>query len=211
MTALRYLVAIATVGIFATQDAFVPAQYKAGTLPRVPDHAVGAGEVILDVSVNRSGGVSDIKVARSTPPFTDLVSAAVRNWQFQPARGSQPVDSTVLVAAVFRPPTINTPTIGRPPTDMATMSPEAPFPLTMLTPPYPPRAIGNHLVLVEVRVGTGGNVADAKVIGSTSGFDDAALKAARQWTFRPAEVGGERVSAFAYLMFGFREPVTITH
>src|SRR5215831_17852796 len=108
MAALRSLVAIAFVGILAAQDTIVPAQYRSGSVPAVPNHAVGGGEVILDVSVNRSGGVSNIKVARSTPPFTDLVSAAVQRWQFQPARGSQPVDSTVLVAAVFRPPTINT-------------------------------------------------------------------------------------------------------
>jgi len=210
MRAATFVMAIAAAGLVAAQPAFVPAQYKSGAVPGVPDHAVGGGEVILDVSVNRSGGVSDIKVARSTPPFTDLVSAAVQRWQFQPARGSQPVDSVVLVAAVFRPPTINTPTIGKPPTDTSTMSPDGPFPLTMVTPSYPARAIGNRLVLVEVRVGTGGNVADAKVIGSTSGFDDAALDAARRWSFRPAEVGGARVSAFAYLMFGFREPVTMT-
>jgi TonB family protein len=138
------------------------------------------------------------------------VSTAVRGWQFQPARGSQPVESTVLVAAVFRPPAIYAPEPGKPPADTSTMVPDAPFPLTMVTPPYPPRAIDNRLVLIEVQVGTGGNVADAKVIGRTSGFDDAALNAAQRWTFRPAEVAGVRVSAFAYLMFGFRRPVTIT-
>ena len=211
MAAVRYLFAIAFVGSLAAQDTFIPAQYRSGAVPPVPDHAVGGGDVILDVSVNRSGGVSDIKVARSTPPFTDLVSTAIRGWQFQPARGPQPVDSTVLVAAVFRPPTINTPTQGKPPTDTSTMSPEAPFPLTMVTPPYPVHAVDNRLVLVEVRVGTGGNTSDAKIIGSTSGFDDAALDAARRWTFRPAEVGGARVTSLAYLMFGFRRPVTTVH
>lgn len=202
--------AIGAVALLSLQDAIVPAQYRSGALPPVPDHAVGGGEVILNVSVNRSGGVSDIKVARSTPPFTEIVSAVVRGWQFQPARSPQPVNSTVLVAAVFRPPTLNAPTLGKPPTDTSTASPEAPFPVTMVTPPYPPHAVDNRLVLIEVRVGTGGNVADARTIGSTSGFDDAALDAARRWTFQPAEVGGARVTSLAYLMFGFRQPVTFT-
>lgn len=204
------VMAIASAWLVAAPPAFVPAQYRSGSLPGVPDHAVGAGVVILDVTVNRSGGVSDIKVARSTPPFTDLVSTAIRGWQFQPARGPEPVDSTVLVAAVFRPPAIYAPELGKPSADTSMTSPAAPYPLAMVTPPYPPQAIDNRLVLVEVQVGTGGNVADAKVIGTTSGFDDAALKAAQRWTFQPAEVAGARVSAFAYLMFGFRRPVTDT-
>ena len=46
------------------------------------------------------------------------------------------------------------------------------------------------------------------MIGSAAGFDSAALDAARGGCFRPARYRGESVPAYAYLIFGFRAPVT---
>jgi TonB family protein len=63
-------------------------------------------------------------------------------------------------------------------------------------------------VLVEVHVAAAGAVTSADVLGAASGFDDAALRAARSWTFRPAEVAGAPAPAVAYIIFGFRQPIT---
>jgi TonB family protein len=85
-------------------------------------------------------------------------------------------------------------------------SDDIPFPTSLEVPNYPPNAIGSAYVLVEVEVGESGSVSSAKTIGETTGFDSAALQAARAWTFRPASRDGRLVSAFAYLVFAFRQP-----
>lgn len=73
----------------------------------------------------------------------------------------------------------------------------------------PPLARDSGIVLIEVRVDTGGGVADAKVIRSARPFDKPALDAARRWTFRPARVRGTSVVTLAYIAFAFRQPVTV--
>jgi TonB family protein len=115
-----------------------------------------------------------------------------------------------FVAGIFRPPTLNAPTLGERPRDVAAPSNETPFPLMTATPRYPPLARDDGIVLVEARVDTGGGVADAKVIRSARPFDEPALDPARQWTFRPARLRGTSVATLAYIAFAFRQPVTVT-
>jgi TonB family protein len=74
-------------------------------------------------------------------------------------------------------------------------------------PPYPPNARGSGVVLIEARVDASGKVAEATVIGSAGVFDGPALAAARRWQFRPASIRGRTTTTFAYLLFGFAEPV----
>ena len=208
MTRFPHLLASAAISVAALQSSTTPAQYRSGPLPTIPTHAVGGGEVVLEVRVTRSGSVNGVTVLRTTAPFTDLLSTAVQAWRFQPAQKDGPVESAVLVAAVFRPPTFDAPTLGKGASNVATPGREIPFPTKMVTPLYPPRAIDNLAVLVEARIGSSGNVTDAKIVGRTSGFDDAAVKAAREWIFRAAESESGPVPSIAYIVFGFRQPVT---
>lgn len=220
---VRDLFGCAAAIAMAGQGGFVPAQYREGALPQIPIQALGGGEVFVELSVSSSGGVSGVRTLRATPPFTEAVNDAVRSWQFRPAeeevepeagkpvepKPRKRVESTVLVAGIFRPPTLNTPTSGEPPRNVASASSGTPFPLTTVTPRYPPLARDSGIVLIEVRVDTGGGVADAKVIRSARPFDEPALDAARRWTFRPARVRGKAVTTLAYIAFAFRQPVTV--
>ena len=193
------------------QDQFVPAQYRGGSLPPIPFQAVGGGEVVLELSVSSSGAVSSVRILRATPPFTDVLDQAARRWQFAPAEdgvGRRAVDSRVLVFGTYRPPTLNTPTLGTLPTDVAAASDQIPFPVTTVTPAYPPLALESGMVLIEALVDARGVVTDAKVISSSPAFDGPALDAARQWRFRAARIRGVAVETFAYLAFAFRQPVT---
>ena len=203
---------------------YLPAQYRSGAPPVVSIQAVGGGDVLLEISVSRDGDVTSVKTLRATPPYTDALSAAARGWQFLPAeqeiepkageppvspRPRERVDSTVLAAGVFLPPTINTPTLGEAPKDLARpSSPETPYPISTTRPIYPPRALMGGVVVVEVRVTPDGRVADAAVVSSAPSFDQVALEAARQWTFRPGRVRGVAVEKLAYIVFAFRQPLT---
>ncbi len=207
MTRLPCLVAGVAMTVAALKPSASPARFRSGPLPPIPTHAVGAGEVLLEVLVTRSGSVGDVTVLRSTPPFTQLMATAVEAWRFQPADNQGPVEARVLVAALFRPPAIASPTLGTAATNVAAPGREIPFPTKMVPPPYPPQAVDNRAVLVEAGVGPSGNVTEAKSVGAASGFDDAAVQAARAWLFRPAESASGPVSSIAYIVFGFRQPV----
>jgi TonB family protein len=144
------------------------------------------------------------------------VAAPVQGWRFAPAQDTDDpkvplhdVASTVLVAAVFRPPTLlNGPVAGNPPKDVDAASAATPFPASIVVPAFPPKALASGLVLIEADVDPAGAVSDARVLVSASGLDQAALDAARQWTFRAARLHGRAASSVAYLIFGFRQPVT---
>src|SRR5207342_1949150 len=86
MTTKSYLVACAAAIVVAAPEGRVPARYRSGPLLQVP--------------VTRGGIVNAIDVARSAATFTEVMTAAVRGWRFQPAEDNGPVDSKVLVAAV---------------------------------------------------------------------------------------------------------------
>jgi protein TonB len=114
----------------------------------------------------------------------------------------------VLVAGIFRPPILRQgPALGSPPATTGVASREVPSPIAPVNPDYPPRVLGDGVAVVEVLVGRDGRVESATLVNSAGGFDAAALEAARKWTFRPAERNGAPVTAYAYLVFGFREPV----
>jgi TonB family protein len=214
------MVVLAGSAIVAAQAGFVAAWYVSGELPAAPAMAVSGGEVFLEVLVAPDGHVDSIRTLRTTPPFTDVVIAAVRGWWFEPATDAaapsaaptasliNPVAAPVFVAAIFAPPDLNGPTLGQPPKDVLSASDDAPMPAAAIPAAYPPLAVGGGAVLVEVMINGTGVVTGARVKASSPAFDAAALAAARAWSFRPARRHGNAVTTHAYLMFVFRQPIT---
>lgn len=200
-----------------------PAALRSGSVPIIPVLAVSGGEVVLEVDVTRDGAVSAVKPLRSTPPFTDAVASAVRAWQFAPAEDAllpeagQPVDmktrrpmaSKVLVLALYRPPAIFEGTLGEPPKNVGTPSENVAVPTSPATMPgYPPNALFNGVVLVELGVTAEGAVKGAKVIRGAAPFDRLALEATTTLGFRPPRVHGRSAAANVYVAVGFRQPIT---
>lgn len=188
---------------------FTPARRLSGSLPSSPPPTVvGWIEEVVEVEVDARGFVDRATLLRGTARGQSVVVPAVADWRFQPATDQTgPVAARVLVAAMFRPPSLyDGPAPDAPLIDFAEPSSEVPFPTQTPRPQYPPNATGDAVVLVEVAVDTEGRVASTTIVGGRSGFDQAALTAARGWTFRPARHQGQPVLAFAYLIFGFRQP-----
>ena len=220
---LTILAACLTVGVVA-QPSWKPPKLLDGPLPSTPVLAVSAGEVFIEVTLTDAGLISDLTTLRTTPPFTQSVLDALRDWRFQPAEEAiptvpgnprsvvmRPVKSKVMVACVFRAPTLNTPTVGVPPKTVNSAAEDVAAPLSTVPPLYPPRSLFDGTVLVQVTVGVDGRVVNATILRSAAGFDESALTAARQWTFRPARIHGRPEETFAYIVFAFRQPVTSRH
>jgi len=181
---------------------------------RPPVMTVGAGEVVLEVTVGAEGNVKGIERLRTTAPFTDLVTSAVEGWRFVPASivkggSAEPIESRVLVVALYRPPALYMGhTLGEPIRDVGRPSGETPSVAALIAPPYPPNIKGDATVMLEVEL-AGGSVGNVRVLRSGGGFDEAAIDAVRGWRFSPPRVPGP-ARTYAYVILGFREPMAPT-
>jgi TonB family protein len=186
-----------------------PAKRLSGTVPPPPPpNSIGWTEETMELDVDAAGRVVDVTRLQGAEE-SSLVAPAVTDWTFRPAldRGS-PVRSHVLVAAMFRPPVVyDAPAAGAAAVALAAPSSDVPVPIETTRPPYPALAVADAVVLVEVLVGANGGVQAASVASGSPGFADAALSAARAWSFRPAGRNGRPVPTYAYLVFGFRRPL----
>src|SRR4029077_17915439 len=72
----------------SAQPSFSPARLQTGSVPPLPALAVGGGQVLLELSVGADGRVTDVKPLRTTPPFSEMLTQAVRDWRFSPAQDS---------------------------------------------------------------------------------------------------------------------------
>jgi len=209
----------ATLGLtLLAQPRYTPARFEGGATPGLAPMAVGGGQVIVELGLEANGTVKTAKALRSTPPFTQLLLDSVRFWRFTPATEesistdgkattARRIPSKVIVAAVYRAPALQGATQGERPKDTGPVSADVAYPTTIREPVFPPTAPFGGVVMIEVRVTGSGAVADARVIHSAAGFDAPALDAARQWRFRPARLKGGG-DTYAYLVFGFPQPVT---
>jgi outer membrane biosynthesis protein TonB len=75
-------------------------------------------------------------------------------------------------------------------------------------PAYPANAIGDAAVILQASVGADGSVGEIVTAYGAPPFIAAAVEAARQWRFRPAVANGVPAATIAYLVFGFRQPVS---
>lgn len=209
------LLSAALLATALAQDPFVPARLIRGDLPPLPPPTViGGGQVLIEVLIDPSGRPVRATILRTTPPYEQALTAAVMRWQFEPAEavladGTQAaVASRVLVAAVYRPPTLyNGPTLGEASRDLGGPSPDIPYPSAIAVPPYPPLALAGSVVMFELIVDEGGSVARLRPIISDPGFDSAAMDGVWSWKFRAANRDGRPVRSVAYVIFGFNQPV----
>jgi len=216
---IALITAVVLVTTLSAQAPYAPARYARGAAPVLPAMTVGGGQAFLELTIRSNGTVESVRPIRSTPPFTQVLSEAVAGWQFTPALedamdadgkpvGPRNVPSKVMVASMFRAPTLLTPTPGEQPVDVGAPAADVAYPSYTQEPPYPPQALAAGLVLIEASVDTSGRVSAARVIASSPAFDQAALDAARRWRFKPARIKGRATSTYAYLVFGFAQPVT---
>jgi TonB family protein len=199
------------------QERFASARLLSGDAPPLPAQNITGGQVLIEAAVDRTGSISGTTVLRTTQPFEGLVTEAMRGWRFSPAEGTRPdgtkgpIDTKVLVAAVFRPPTLmDGPGIGESPRDVAPPSAQVPFPIAIVVPPFPPLALAGGVVMLEVDVRPDGLPGKALVIRSGPGLDGAATEAVGQWRFRPARLGGSAAPSVAYVIFTFSQPIIIS-
>jgi TonB family protein len=213
------VVALAVFGQ-SPSDSFAPARVLSGTVPALPALAVGGGQVFLELDVASDGRVGRVSPLRITPAFTDLVVNAARQWRFEPATKLQPdsdpkkkplrvpVASKVLVAGVFRPPSIYAMPLGEPPRDVAGASPDGAAVVSVVEPPHAITAHSAGVVLLEASIDARGAITEVAVLQSAPPYDDVAVGTVKKWAFRPARDRDGPVPTKVYVILGFPLPVS---
>ncbi len=84
---------------------FEPAEVASTAELFYPPNSVGFGTVVLEVTLDDSGAIENVKVVKDIKSLTPEAEKCVRKWSFRPARlGGRPVRSTVPVAFTFNNP-----------------------------------------------------------------------------------------------------------
>jgi hypothetical protein len=183
-------------------------------LPVYPPLVISGGEVVLELVVDAAGAVTEVLPLRATPPFTEALTAAAHGWRFEPSvrlidEDHVAAPGRVLVAAIFRPPTLyDGATPGTPPLPAGLPSEFVPQPVGLTPPVYPATALGDGMVLVEIELTALAEPIEHRVLAATPGFEDVALDAVRNWRFSPPAESDPPGRLFVYALVGFREPVT---
>jgi outer membrane biosynthesis protein TonB len=195
------------------QDSTSGPRLRDSVLPAYPPRTIAGGEVVLELIVDAAGGVTDAQPLRVTTPFTDALVSATKSWVFEPSirlvEGDLVVaPGRVLVAAVFRPPTLyNGATPGTPPRTADLPSVHVPDLLGLTSPVYPVTALGDGMVLVEIEMTALAAPVEYRVLTATPGFEEAALDAVRNWRFGAPREAAAPDRIFSYALLAFRAPV----
>ena len=84
---------------------FEPAEVISTAELFYPPNSVGFGTVVLQVTVDVSGAIENVKVIKDIKSLSSVAEKCVRKWSFRPARlNGRPVTSTVAVAFTFNNP-----------------------------------------------------------------------------------------------------------
>ncbi len=88
------------------EDADPPVPVKSNVPPAYPEVARAGGQtgmVILKVVILASGKVADVSVMRGEEPFASVAVAAVKQWQYEPARyKGQPISVYRIIRIPFK-------------------------------------------------------------------------------------------------------------
>jgi TonB family protein len=72
-----------------------------------PLQSVVSGTVVLEVSLDETGKIIDLRVVRGIASLTEPAERSLRQWKFQPAKlAGKPVPSKIPVAFSFVPPNV---------------------------------------------------------------------------------------------------------
>ena len=162
--------------------------------PEYPPEAAAKGLrgiVILELIIGVDGGVDEVKVVRSVPPFDDPAVSAAEGWEYEPTTiDGRPVrvSLTVPISFLMKLPEI-------------TREEGIPELRQGAIPRVPPEATREAKVKAEITLTPGGEVAEAQILEGDSPWSEAMILALRSWRFDANQVGGDIITFKAEARF----------
>jgi TonB family protein len=220
--AVRAVALLFLAGIFLLPPASTQTHAKTGFQPargssasgiEYPVNTVAFGAVVLEVTLDESGAVQDIRPVREIASLTEPAVHSVKGWHFKPAlMDGTPVPSLVTVAIMFNPP-LNPPANPLPPSSAGAsgrpmLQPAPPDVVSAVFATYPmTTAVKKGTVVLQVGLGESGDVLDVKPVRDVTPFTAQAVDAVKKWQFSPAEMKGKPVASSIFVAFVFESPL----
>lgn len=89
---------------------YLPPEMSQVSYAAYPPNSVATGTVVLDVTIDKYSEVKKVTPIRSVPSLTNPAIVAVKTWTINPATlNGKMLDAKLVVAFVFRSPTISAP------------------------------------------------------------------------------------------------------
>ena len=195
---------------------FHPPEVVPSENARYPDGSTVWGTVVLDVEIDETGKVEEVRSRRDVQPLTSLATESVKRWKFKPATSEgKPVRSRMIVAFTFNPPLSN-------PTGNALLpNTEQPIPEeenSQFQPPeviaasyarYPINGRAWGAVVLQASISETGKCEEVQVIRGIAGLTEEALRALKSWEFKPATLQGDALRAKIAIIFVFNPPLDL--
>ncbi|HEU0174260.1 MAG TPA: energy transducer TonB [Blastocatellia bacterium] len=173
-----------------------------------------SGKVEVAIIINEYGRVMEAKAISGHPVLRSAAEDAARKWVFKPTEvGGKPVQVQGTLVFIFAapPPSASAPSSASANDETSkkisvsgvVLQSKA---IRKVQPPYPPiarAARASGAVQVQITISEIGEVIDATAINGHPLLRDAALQAARQWLFKPTELGGVPIKVQGILTFNF--------
>ena len=173
------------------------------------------GKVFLKFIVNVDGSVSDVRVLRGPEVFHQAAIDAISQYRFKPAEhNGKPVAVWMTQPVMFQLPKQQTTPPASGDADSSKvlafyMVEVKPKVLHAVKPVHPEEAIRDSLegkVFLKFIVNVDGSVSDVRVLKGPEIFRQAAIDAALQFQFKPAEHNGKPVAVWMTQPISFRLP-----
>lgn len=174
--------------------------------PEYPQKALDEwieGTVVLDTEIGTDGNVKSVKVIQRAHPLLDEAAVtAVKKWKYQPFQVKSSLNSLMFtVSFQFELIPVPITQTGRLPSQLK------PQLIRSVAPVYPHMALRARIqgeVLLEVVTDQTGNVKEITAISGHPILKKAAVKAVKQWKYKPYLIDGEPKPVIFYVTIRFK-------
>ena len=191
-----------------------PKLVSAGEIP-YPMNSNSPGIATLQVNLDGNGNIQNVQVVRDVPPLTSAAQTALQGWSFAPAtKNGNGEPSSIRVTAVFNPfnpAGVALPSPGLGPVGNGGSAPYIPAEVTAATyATYPPNSVAFGTVVLDVKIGSGGNVKNVNVVHGVASLTGTAITAVKTWGFSPATRNGKALESHTVVAFVYPSPAAGT-
>ncbi len=190
---------------------FVPPKLVSAGEIAYPVNSNSPGIVTLQVNLDGNANIQNVQVVRDLPPLTSAAQTAVQGWSFAAGMlNGSGVASSIRVTVVFNPfnpAGVGLPSPGLGPAAEVGSAPYIPAQVASATyATYPSNTTAFGTVVLDVRVGSGGDVKSVNVVHGVAALTGSAITAVKTWGFSPAKRNGKAVDSHTVVAFVFPSP-----
>ena len=190
---------------------FVPPKLVSAGEIAYPVNSNSPGFVALQVNLDGNANIQNIQVMRDVPPLTSAAQTAVQGWSFAAGTlNGSGAPSSIQVTAVFNPfnpAGVGLPSPGLGPAADVGSAPYVPARVASATyATYPPNSTAFGTVVLDVRIGSGGDVKRVNVVHGVAALTGSAITAVKTWGFSPAKRNGKSVDSRTVVAIVFPSP-----